>query len=256
MPTCKLCGANASLVNAHIIPESFFRSINRGGGPLQLVSDDPAKHPKRVPIGIYDPELVCNTCEQSFGPWDSYAADLLIARRATAFVPIVTAEGLVPPATQAVEFDYLKLRLFVLSLLWRAASSTHQYFARIQITSWLPKLHTLVRAGEVGLQADFATVFTRWIDGRSILDGQVMADPYEYSTKDTGAHMVRLYLGAFALDIQIDNSPLPESHAALAMAKGRPLIAVHRQLAGSHDLNALEPVLRNVVHWDQKKTER
>jgi hypothetical protein len=247
MPICKLCGANANLVDAHIIPVSFFRAINRGGGPLQLVSNDPTKFPKRAPIGVYDQNLVCNSCEERFGPWDSYAADLLINRRDGVFIPFVSADGKIPPATMAVDIDFPKMRLFVLSLLWRAASSTHPYFARIQVAAQLPKLQTLVHAADVGRQVDFATVFTRWTDLRSILDGQFISDPFEYSLTQTGAHMARFYVGAFALDIQLDNSQLPEALAELALARERPLYAVHRSLVGSHDLNAVEPALRNVA---------
>lgn len=255
MPLCKLCRSEANLVDAHIIPESFFRAINRSGGPLQIVSNDPLIHPKRAPIGVYDQNLVCRSCEDRFAPWDSYAADLLINRRDTQFRSFLTAEGLIPPATMASDVDYRNLRLFVLSLLWRAAASSHPYFAKIEIDGQVNQLRELVLAADVGKQSDFPTVFCRWVDERSILAGQFMVNPYEYKST-RGAAMARFFMGSFILDIQVDNSPLPDFLASVALAPNGPLYVIHRELIGSNDLNALEPAFRNVAAKAQKKRDR
>jgi hypothetical protein len=256
MPICKLCRSEATLVDAHIIPESFFRAINRGDGPLQIVSNDPSMHPKRAPVGVYDQNLVCRRCEDRFSPWDSYAADLLINRRDSEFAPFLTAEGLIPPATRASNVDYRNLRLFVLSLLWRAAASSHRYFSRIEISAQVNRLRELVLAADVGNQSEFGTVFCRWVDDRSVLAGQFMVNPYEYDSTRGGARMVRFLLGSFILDIQVDDTPLPEFLASVALAPNRPLYVIHRKLIGSKDLDALEPAFRNVAARAQKKRDQ
>ena len=115
--TCKLCGEERPLIDAHIIPASFFRDAQLGPEVLQVLSNDPREYPRRAPQGVYDQELVCESCERKFGPWDGYAAELLINRRDTAFRRLVI-KGQIPPAQVVDPYDFEPLRMFVISLLW------------------------------------------------------------------------------------------------------------------------------------------
>lgn len=242
--SCKLCGKSRPLVDAHIIPESFFRDARVGEEALHLIANDPAKFPKRAPKGVYDRELVCDPCERIFGPWDGYAAELLINRRDIAFGPLVTAEGRIGPAQSADPYDYVLLRLFVLSLLWRAAASSHPFFARIQLPRRIDRLADLVRAKDVGRQSEFRTVVTRWRRDPDWPEAGLIADPFELRAS-TGQRMARFYLGAFALDIQIDDAAPEALWEVMRMGPNRPLYAVERSLRGSNDMRALDPAIRN-----------
>ena len=77
---CRFCAdPTRKLVNAHIIPEAFFRRASASGTP-NLLSSDETQHRRRAPIGIYDQEILCEVCEPVFGPWDTYAIELLTDR--------------------------------------------------------------------------------------------------------------------------------------------------------------------------------
>jgi hypothetical protein len=77
---CKLCGNAADLVNAHIIPEAFFRELRHEDKPPLLVTNTKGHFPKKVPIGVYDPEILCASCEKKFLPFDTYGIDVLLTR--------------------------------------------------------------------------------------------------------------------------------------------------------------------------------
>jgi hypothetical protein len=240
--TCKLCGRDAPFVDAHIVPASFFRDVQMPRGEvMRMVSNDPALYPKRTPIGVYDAQLMCEDCEKLFGPWDAYAASFFIQREAE-FFQHRQIEG--ESVYCAIDFDYERLRLFVLSLLWRAAESTHPYFQRIDLTARRPRLRELLLSGSIGEVAEFSTVIARWRSNtRPDEYAKLQANPFEYRGLETGVRMTRFYLNRFVLDVQVDKSPAPPSVRFLRVEPGRLLLVPERNLESSKDLGALRPAI-------------
>lgn len=75
---CKGCNKDTKLVKSHIIPESFYRVLRGKEETLKLVPTDHEQYPKRAPIGVYDPRILCGDCESLFKEVDDYAANVLI----------------------------------------------------------------------------------------------------------------------------------------------------------------------------------
>jgi hypothetical protein len=248
-----LCGADRPLIDAHIIPASFFRDLQMGDEAPRLVSNDPKQFPRRAPVGVYDQNLVCGACETLFAPWDSYAAELFIQQQETAFRTVVI-EGRIAPAKVAETYDYSRLRLFVISLLWRAAQSSHPFFRGITLPTRVERLRSLVLAGDVGQQSEFRTIVSRWEDAGSatVMAGRLVADPFEYRSRQ-GPRMVRMYIGAFIVDVQVDDAPPIPSVRALHMVPDGPLYVVERDLRGSNDLHAVQPALMNWIERNSKR---
>lgn len=243
--SCKLCGETRRLVRAHIIPESFFRDAQIGEEALHLIGGPNPRYARRSPIGVYDKNLVCAFCERLFGPWDTYAADLLINRRNAAFKPLLI-DGRMVPAQVADPYDYEKLRMFVLSLLWRAGASSQPFFRRITLPVRIERLRDLIRNGDLGRQSEFRTVFARWELDAKWPESGLIADPYEYRSNQ-GPRMLRAYLGVFTVDVQVDDMPPVPAHEHVCMARDRPLYSLLRPLRGSRDLYGLEPVIADWV---------
>jgi hypothetical protein len=101
-----------------------------GGGPLRVMGTDPGQYAQRSQTGIYDVGILCEPCEQRFGTYDDYASDILINRRDTVFQQYTVANRTLFVAAQ---FEYAKLKLFIISVLWRASVSTHPFFRRISL---------------------------------------------------------------------------------------------------------------------------
>ena len=125
---CKFCRQERKLVEAHVIPRSFFEIDP--ANPPRLASNKDGVFPKRSPAGMYDTQLVCEDCERMFSPFDDYAQRLLVANREAA-KPIYDGEQ--PIAYIYEAYDYQKLKLFFLSLLWRASESSHNFYRRIKL---------------------------------------------------------------------------------------------------------------------------
>lgn len=71
LANCNLCLKEKKLIKSHIIPASFFV-------PSHLYSDD-KKYRKRSPVGPYDREILCESCNQFINKeFDQYAKEILI----------------------------------------------------------------------------------------------------------------------------------------------------------------------------------
>jgi hypothetical protein len=114
---CNLTGNSGKFVKAHIIPKAFFGEI----GKVKAISSLPSERPRRTPQGQYDPKLVIAETEKQFAIWDTYGIKFMRKQVGT-WTPVqASAAG---AGFEVSDFDYPLLRLFFLSILWRATASS------------------------------------------------------------------------------------------------------------------------------------
>jgi hypothetical protein len=70
-----MCARERAHAKAHIVPKAFYNILPQE--PLMLFSGKKDSRPKRVPVGIYDKNLLCEACEEEFSHLDDEAARLL-----------------------------------------------------------------------------------------------------------------------------------------------------------------------------------
>ena len=223
---CKLCGADRKLIRDRVLPEAFFRiGSQHGAEALVMASSNPGIPPKRWPIGVYDPDLVCGDCEGRFRDWDTYAADLFINRFDTSIrTRVVDGETL---AFVADDVDYERLKLFVVSVLWRAAASTEEYFKGVGIGPYEDAAKTEVLSANPGDPQEFGTIFSRWLapPERESLTNAHMSP---FCEKWDGINAVRIHIGPVVAYVKVDKHPYGDSFAPLLLTPGRPLTLVAR----------------------------
>ena len=123
---CRFCLEQRQLIEAHIIPKGFFERI-RSDEPNILVNE--SDYPKRSPQGIYDKGILCGPCDNIIGKWDQYAQEVLTMDM-SGFTLI--AEGQNIGGWERPEYNYELLKLFFISLVWRASISTHSFYAGLE----------------------------------------------------------------------------------------------------------------------------
>ena len=154
---CKLCRQAGKGKKAHIIPEAFFRALSGYDEKLRLITNQTGQNrPRRSPIGIYDPELVCEQCEDRFLPCDTYAAEVLLNRMAHLETGQQRSELF-------VAVDYHKLKMFFISVLWRASATSHQFFALSKVGPYEETARQSILANNSGSEDNFACHITRWV---------------------------------------------------------------------------------------------
>lgn len=155
MGTCKLCGREAVLVRAHIVPDAFHRDLRSDAPvpPIQI-SNNPEAHTKRRPGGYYDEELLCSDCEKRTNPWDDYGATFLLQKSSADGRPITDTPGDVV-AYQYDDVDHARLKLFAISLLWRASTTANGFFEKIDIGPNSPRANNQTRSEERSARATY-----------------------------------------------------------------------------------------------------
>lgn len=124
---CRLCLMEKKLQKSHIIPEFFFRPLYDGLHRLNIMSSVPKEENRFEQKGFRE-KLLCYDCEQLLSPFEDYARRFLYGgvelRRTKDKNPI-----------RIMDIDYHSLKLFQLSLLWRASASRLRLFAKLSLPS-------------------------------------------------------------------------------------------------------------------------
>ena len=244
MGICKLCGEERDLIRAHIIPLAFHRHLQSDADtPPLILGTNPNSFPRRSPGGLYDEDLLCLPCEQRCGPWDQYGAECLLQRFEQDAQPRYSDGELL--IYEIYNWDERRLRMFALSLLWRAAVTKNGIFERVTLGGpYEPRLRARILAGDPGSPNEFSVLLSRWLvqPGHAGLELTQMS-PYVWRLE--GINMAKIFLGGFVFYIKCDQRPFIEPFPEIILSPNRPVYAIPRQLEGSKDLVALRPAILN-----------
>lgn len=230
---CKLCGNQAKLINAHIIPKSLYGELrDEKGNVSKLVANSKGVHPKRSPIGIYDSSIVCASCEALFSPWDDYANEFFSRTDPT---PIEHNGKVI--GYEYAEYDYSKLKLFFMSMLWRAHASTQPFFNRVKLGTFENNLKRHIKANDPGSPAEYSVVLAKFDHEL----GSVIADPY--LGKIEGINCYRFYLSMYSAIIKVDRRQYSQELSDLMIKPDEPCRVIARDFAKSKELKLLKSII-------------
>ena len=165
MMKCKLClSYHPKLIEAHIIPKSFYnRSANSPWGiheersPYRVIRVDKGiLTSKKSPNGIYDPTIVCSECEKKFNQFDKHGYEVL----SRSFLNKIIQHDLLTnqPLYLIEDVDFNKLKLFFLSMLWRAHASSKPLFSSVDLGTHEPILRSYILEGKTPLKDEYEVI--------------------------------------------------------------------------------------------------
>lgn len=228
MPLCKFCEKEISkLSNSHIVPKAFYEAIKKSNETEYLLSitNTPGLYTQKSWIGLYD-QIVCASCEELFSPYDNYAINLLLQTHDFEVIKHAT-KGL--GVWKKDKYDYNKLKLFFLTLLWRAGASTMHQFKRVQLGAHLDKVRENIRNNNPGTEHDYSVLLARFEENDEIGRNFVL-DPHLESRKAfDGINIYRFYLGAgYVAYIKVDKRQLKGIFTHLILSPHNPLYIYNR----------------------------
>jgi hypothetical protein len=202
MGICVFCGKPQKLIKAHIIPEGFFRRLRKTD--VSLKQFEGGKYPKRAYLGVYDQEILCAECEKRFGDWDNYSQKILIED--TQSTPLLERQEL-SVGYNLGPYDYSKLKLFFISMVWRASVSKQKFFSRVSLGPFEQRARQLIENNNPSTQDDFSVCVS--VFNSNALGANGFLDPY--TTHVDGVKYVCFYLGVYFASIKVDQRRAPPS---------------------------------------------
>lgn len=252
---CALCQQIRPLRESHIIPEFLH-------GPLY---EDTIRRfntygldgrPKTgfLQKGQHE-HLLCDECEQRFCVYENWASGfykgaiaafsnttrseipygkkLRFTRIDSDGNPTMTA---VPTKLIADGFDYAKMKLFLLSILWRMGMSQSYFFSGLTLGFQEKRIRRMLLEDDPGSAERYACQLRLiHLDGRLITDYQSQPRQFDYC----GRKCCRLFSTGFRFDFMVSNHPPDPKFVELYCVKPQPQyvcwvdsILTHPDLAG------------------------
>lgn len=217
---CLLCGECKPLCQkSHIIPRRIYALIKLNSQESLKIYSQQSKS-KQSQSGIQDKDILCSDCEQIFGVWDKYAQKLLKNLKNGEHSHNIFNPS---PSIKYIEiknFDYKKLKLFFMSVLWRASLTKDTFFKNINLNDqWQSKLTEMLKRQDHGSEDEFSIIITMY-EG---IEANCMPLPQRKRGKD-GINFYDFRLANFSCLIKVDNRKFSDNLKNSIMAEDRPLI--------------------------------
>ncbi len=206
--TCALCRKeDVPLCESHIFPEFLYKDVYEGEGHLYYAfSNQPDEPAVRRRKGIYE-ELFCRGCESSLERYEDYASKVLYGG---------TRIGVQQSREMIIvsELDYVKFKLFQVSLIWRAGVSRRKEFKGVDLGPHSEPMRQMLLKGIPGEPHEYGCVLS-FIPTVHDLMRRIIYAPEKTPSKILGHTCYRAMLGglhwAFFVSNHMKDFPHPEA---------------------------------------------
>jgi hypothetical protein len=161
---CKLCLQEKPLLKkSHIIPNFLYKSLFGADHKLVNVNLSNLKEYNYTHSGYYDKDILCRDCDGVLlSKLETYASNCLYFNgnprtRSEIRTELLGGNDLLP-AVRFHNMDYTRLKLFLLSILWRSHISKHPFFKDVQLGPYAEKLRQMLLAGDAGKEDEFEVI--------------------------------------------------------------------------------------------------
>lgn len=210
----------------------------------EMHSNTPGSFPKRIQVGTYDSTILCSECDQKMAPWDDYGQQVLI--RSFLQAVEITHQGKTV-AWRMENVEYRRLKLFFMSVLWRASVSKQTFFSRISLGPFENQLRIMIMKDDLGDPQDFTVVLGRFED----LELRAVLDPHP--EKFDSINYCRFYLPGFVAYIKVDKRPTPTFLTDLYLQNEKPLIILAHTLRNRPEARVMLEIAESAMAHKTKE---
>lgn len=167
---CRLCLAEGPLCNSHVIPEFLYKPLYDEKHRLTVFDAELGELSRKPQKGTRE-YLLCDSCETKLSQHERYVQRLLSGKlniQSVVYDHWVTLSGL----------DYEAVRLFGLSVLWRASVSSRPGFHRVLLGPHEEPIRRMIHAGDPG-QPDQYPFFLTLLTQEGADPGGIVSTPIQ-----------------------------------------------------------------------------
>ena len=230
---CKLCLEQGPSSQSHIIPKSLLKNV-------YLHSSIKSEPSKRYWGGIYDRNILCQSCEANYMKWDCYAKifldNPLKNQRALAYQQDYEIIGY-----ELYNVDYKQLKLFALSLLWRMHTTQHENFKEVNLKHYIDRIRTLILNQDPAKDTEFAIILGKFNYDKNPISFHT--SPFRKKIEGINYYIVHIY--GYTLYIKADKQTRLTSFQEVRLKEDGHLLLITRDFETSKEKNYLINLLRN-----------
>ena len=192
--------------------------------------------PRRSPTGIYDPGILCGECDNGrLGGLDGYAQELLM-HPLEAKVPMESWSA--TRIYEHADFDYSRLKLFFVSLMWRAHLSHNQFFRSVDLGPWQSEARRMIWESDPGTAHQLGVILFRYFVLNPEYTEVTHALPSPVRLRHKGLNGYVFRFADYSALIKVDSRPFPDGICELAISPERPLRIVLRDYLRSREFKS------------------
>ncbi|MDC5151092.1 hypothetical protein NRA15_11270 [Acinetobacter baumannii] len=192
---CKLCGEEKELQRSHVIGKAVFRKILKESVGNYLIDISVNNQKITKSNDTWESKLLCTDCETFFNSqYEKYSVNVLRKKEKG----VRAIEG-----NHGIYFrdvDQSRIILYLCSIYWRAAHSTHKAYEGVRITDELSQYLAYVFKGKFNLNAKVFSARIRLItdESKTFTDDRIkmIVSPY-FRFKGKGFVFCMAYEGYF-----------------------------------------------------------
>lgn len=214
---CRLCHRIAPLSRSHVIPEFLFTSLYDGKHRFIEVVDMLRGKVTRGQKG-YRERLLCASCESLLNRYERHARRLF-----TDPLPAMESRH----RRSYPNLEYPRLKLFFLSVLWRASISSLDIFKHVKLGPHEERIRQMVIHGDPGGAAAYPTLL--WVlnfRGQHLRD--FIVEPTHMRIE--GRKCYRLVMGGFVVLMFVAAVPAPDPFPHAILDPFRPVQSLESEL--------------------------
>lgn len=140
---CALCKEETLLCESHIVPEFFYDLLYDEKHRLNLLNAEPGQRRRFQQKGVREP-LLCIDCDtKKISRLENYARGVFLGGQ-----EITVQNG--QDRIIVTGLDYKTLKLFQLSILWRAGVAKQQFFSNVNLGPYNERLREMIISEDPG----------------------------------------------------------------------------------------------------------
>ena len=248
---CKLCLQPARLRKSHILPKmAYAEVIDKKAHPRMVVVRDVVDgqiSDKNQQTGYWE-WLLCQSCETQFSKYETYASEHLFRSQLAA--PANPKELLV----RLDNLQYQPLKLFLLSILWRASVAKGPYFRCLDLgPQHEENLRRMLRAEDPGQADEYGCVITPLLPEPVIPVDGIVAMPAR--TRVDGHNGCLFQFRGFAFQFYVSRHRIPGGIQQAFLNPEGQLLMLRMRMGDFQPLRKLWNRCIDAIHREKRAEE-
>ncbi|TSD66410.1 hypothetical protein FFF34_003125 [Inquilinus sp. KBS0705] len=160
------------LKKSHIIPNFLYKDLFGADNRLVNINLSNFDEYHYTHSGFYDKDILCSDCDSSLlSKLETYASNCLYFRGSERSRSKIQTQllggGEILPAVRFHNLDYSKIKLFLLSILWRAHISRQPFFKDVNLGPYAERLRKMILENEPGKEEEFEVILLHVDTGKT-----------------------------------------------------------------------------------------